>query len=153
MMELPEAIALARQIDAELTGRMISRANCGNHPHKWAFYNRPQDEYASVLPGKRVGSAAGYGSHVTIDLELCSGELAGRLEPALRENALHFSKLDGMRRSARMLWLAHADVAGGAIMDSHDAHETQLTEPPLTAPAGRCGRGRSTPSPACRRSG
>ena len=69
MIELPEAMALARQMNDELEGKVIEAGNCGNHPLKWAFYSRLKDQYADILPGKRVGPADAAGSCVAVRLE------------------------------------------------------------------------------------
>lgn len=57
MIELPEATTIARQISAELRGKQIADANRGNSPHKFAFYNRPPEEYTALLKGKTIGEA------------------------------------------------------------------------------------------------
>jgi formamidopyrimidine-DNA glycosylase len=69
MIELPEATRLARQIGEELGGGAVAAGSCGNSPHKWAFYNRPQEEYAALLPGKKVGKTSASGSLARIDLD------------------------------------------------------------------------------------
>jgi formamidopyrimidine-DNA glycosylase len=58
MIELPEATTIARQMNAELTGKRIADGNRGNSPHKFAFYNRPAEEYAAILPNKTIGAAS-----------------------------------------------------------------------------------------------
>jgi formamidopyrimidine-DNA glycosylase len=68
MIELPEAVRLASQVEAELKGKVIVEANCGNSPHKWAFYSRPQEEYAEMLPGKKIGKCSASGSMACIGL-------------------------------------------------------------------------------------
>ena len=68
MMELPEAITIAGQMNAELKGRRIASAERENSPHKWVFYNRPREEYERLLPGRRIGEARAHGSHVDIAL-------------------------------------------------------------------------------------
>jgi len=69
MMELPEALAIARQMNDKLAGKTVQSGNCGNSPHKWAFYSRPREDYARILPGKRVGTASASGSLVAVPLE------------------------------------------------------------------------------------
>ena len=68
MMELPEAVAMARQMNAELTGRRIVAAERENSPHKWVFYNRPRKEYEAILPGRTIGKARPESNHVNIGL-------------------------------------------------------------------------------------
>jgi len=62
MIELPEAVVISRQISTHLQGKRIASAMRGNSPHKFAFYNRPAEEYASILPGKTVGASEARGS-------------------------------------------------------------------------------------------
>jgi formamidopyrimidine-DNA glycosylase len=55
MLELPEVITIARQMNAELRGKRIIDAVSGTSPYKFAFYNHPAKTYAEVLRGKTVG--------------------------------------------------------------------------------------------------
>jgi formamidopyrimidine-DNA glycosylase len=57
MIELPEAMTIARQISAELRGKRIAEGNRGNSPHKFAFYNHPPEEYATILKDRLMGEA------------------------------------------------------------------------------------------------
>jgi formamidopyrimidine-DNA glycosylase len=69
MIELPEAITIARQITTELKGKQIDDGNRGNSPHKFAFTNRSAEEYAAILPGKVVGEASANGSMILMPVE------------------------------------------------------------------------------------
>ncbi len=69
MIELPEAVTFARQITTELQGKRIAAANCGNSPHKFAFYSRTPEEYAAILAGKTIGQAAGDGMLIRVPVE------------------------------------------------------------------------------------
>ena len=55
MIEMPEAVVLARQINAQLKGKRIASAVRGNSPHKFAFYSRTPEEYAQILRDKVIG--------------------------------------------------------------------------------------------------
>jgi len=68
MMELPEAVTIAGQMNAELRGRRIASAERENSPHKWVFYNRPRADYERILPGKVIGQSRAEGSHVNTGL-------------------------------------------------------------------------------------
>ena len=57
MIELPEALVISRQITKEFKGKRIKACVRGNSPHKFAFYNREPEEYASILAGKTMGKA------------------------------------------------------------------------------------------------
>ena len=69
MIELPESTRIASQINAELAGKTILAGTRGNSPHKFAFYNRPPEEYAAILPGKVVGEASVNGSLILARLD------------------------------------------------------------------------------------
>jgi formamidopyrimidine-DNA glycosylase len=66
MIELPEAITLARQINETLLGKEIAACLRGNTPHKFAFYTRSAEEYAAILPGHLFGIAYANGSQIRI---------------------------------------------------------------------------------------
>jgi formamidopyrimidine-DNA glycosylase len=66
MIELPEAITFARQLNATLSGKQIAAAVRGNSPHKFAFYTRTAEEYADILAGKRIGAASHHGSLILL---------------------------------------------------------------------------------------
>jgi len=64
MIELPEAITIARQMTEALKGKRIESAMRGNAPHKFAFYNRPPEDYAALLKGKTIGESVAHGSGI-----------------------------------------------------------------------------------------
>ena len=66
MIELPEAVAIAAQIDEHLAGKKIVSAERENSPHKWAFYNRPREEYEQLPLGRRIGKAWAEGSEIYV---------------------------------------------------------------------------------------
>ena len=68
MIELPEALTIARQMDAGLKGKRIASATCGSSPHKFAFYTRSPDEYAAILKDKTLGQVTADGSHILASL-------------------------------------------------------------------------------------
>ncbi len=69
MIELPEAVTIARQIDAELKGRRIVRGDQGNSPHKFAFCSGTPEEYESILAGKTISGAEAQGMAIVVSLE------------------------------------------------------------------------------------
>lgn len=69
MIELPEATVIARQIDEELKGKRVESGIRGNAAHKFAFYNRPSEEYEAILRGKTIGSAMEHGSLIWVSVE------------------------------------------------------------------------------------
>jgi formamidopyrimidine-DNA glycosylase len=69
MIELPEALVIANQMNEAIRGRQIASAMRGNAPHKFAFYTRSAEEYAALLPGKVIGPARGHGGLILIEAE------------------------------------------------------------------------------------
>lgn len=66
MIELPEAIILARQVTKTLAGKEITRAIANQSPHKFAWYTGDPAGYNERLAGKAITGAAGCGGHVEI---------------------------------------------------------------------------------------
>ena len=69
MIELPEAVIIARQITRDLSGKQIAECERGNTPHKFAFYTFPPEEYASRLKGKVIGPAQELGGMILVQAE------------------------------------------------------------------------------------
>jgi formamidopyrimidine-DNA glycosylase len=69
MIELLEAATIARQMTEELREKKIESGIHGNSPHKFAFYNRPPEEYEAILKGKTLGSAIEQGSSIWASVE------------------------------------------------------------------------------------
>ncbi len=69
MIELPEALVIARQIDEVLRGKEIAVGNQGNALHKFAFYSRSSADYEAILPGKTVSGGRYLGSTILVNLE------------------------------------------------------------------------------------
>ena len=64
MIELPEAAALAAQINGTLKGKRILRAVANQSPHKFAWHTGDPAEYSDRLAGKVIGEAVGVGGNV-----------------------------------------------------------------------------------------
>jgi len=61
MIELPEALVIARQMDEALAGKHIVHGDRGNSPHKFAFSSGASEEYEAILRGKTVGRSSASG--------------------------------------------------------------------------------------------
>jgi formamidopyrimidine-DNA glycosylase len=59
MIELPEAVVVARQITQTLSGKRIARAAANTSPHKFAWYTGDPAEYNAHLAGKVIGEGWG----------------------------------------------------------------------------------------------
>ncbi len=69
MIELPEAVVIARQWNETLQGKRIACAVAAQSPHKFAWYTGDPAEYNQRLAGKVVGTAVPVGGNVEIEVE------------------------------------------------------------------------------------
>lgn len=68
MLELPEALTLARQLGEALQGKRIVRVIAGHAPHRFAWFNGDPAAYDVLLKGRTVGATASHGGFVEVDL-------------------------------------------------------------------------------------
>jgi len=70
VIELPEAITIAWQINKELKGKQIASGVRGSSPHKFAFTGKhSNEEFAAIVKDKTMGASRGRGSVILTDLE------------------------------------------------------------------------------------
>jgi formamidopyrimidine-DNA glycosylase len=69
MIELPEAVTLAGQLNAAVRGRRIVRVIANQSPHKWAWFRGDPQGYVPLLVGRTLGSAASYGGFVAAEAD------------------------------------------------------------------------------------
>jgi formamidopyrimidine-DNA glycosylase len=69
MLELPEAIVMARQINKILSGKIIRKVIAAHSPHKFAWYYGDPQNYPELLEGKQLGMASNVGGMVEIQTE------------------------------------------------------------------------------------
>jgi formamidopyrimidine-DNA glycosylase len=67
VIELPEAVVIARQIGEAVRGKAIAHAVANASPHKFAWYTGDPAAYDGLLAGKVIGDAAAFGNHVEIE--------------------------------------------------------------------------------------
>ncbi|MFU8772678.1 MAG: DNA-formamidopyrimidine glycosylase family protein [Anaerolineales bacterium] len=83
MFELPEFITLADQMNATLKGKIITRGQLGNSPHKFVWYNRSNEEFEHLTRGKTIGEARIKGKWLFLAFEpgytLVLGECGGKM--------------------------------------------------------------------------
>jgi formamidopyrimidine-DNA glycosylase len=83
MFELPEILTLADQLNQTIQGKIVSKGNLGNSPHKFVWYNRKPDEFAQLTLGKKVGNASVKGRWLFLPLEpgyiFVLGECGGKV--------------------------------------------------------------------------
>lgn len=68
MIEAPEALVLARQMNKVLMGKKITDVIGGNSPHKFAWYNGRPEDYEGRLLGKTVDRVCAKGGMVEISV-------------------------------------------------------------------------------------
>lgn len=69
MIELPEAITIAEQINKTLKGKRIKSVVAAYSPHKFAWYHGKPENYSNLLLNRLVGKAESYGGFVEISAE------------------------------------------------------------------------------------
>jgi len=83
MFELPELMALARQMEAGLTGATVVSCDQGNSPHAWAWYSAGPTEYQQTAAGKTIGGAKAVGNRAAMRLDpgywLAVGDMGGKV--------------------------------------------------------------------------
>ncbi|NIO49182.1 MAG: hypothetical protein GTN73_07080 [Candidatus Aminicenantes bacterium] len=83
MIELPEAVAIAAQLNQTIRGKRIVECNTGNSPHKWVFYKPSQRKLEKLLFKKTIGEVTSVGRGIHIGLEpdqaLVIDEFGGKL--------------------------------------------------------------------------
>ena len=80
MIELPEAVVIARQITQTLGGKRIARAVANASPHKFAWYSGDPARYNERLAGKVIGPAAGMGACI----EFTAGDMMLSISAPIR---------------------------------------------------------------------
>jgi formamidopyrimidine-DNA glycosylase len=55
MIELPEAVTIARQLNEAVRGKRILSAGAGSSPHKWVFYKPAREEMEKRLRSRIIG--------------------------------------------------------------------------------------------------
>jgi formamidopyrimidine-DNA glycosylase len=68
MIELPEAVVIARQVGETVRGKEITGVVANASPHKFAWYTGDPARYDDLLAGKIIGGASAFGNHVEIEV-------------------------------------------------------------------------------------
>jgi formamidopyrimidine-DNA glycosylase len=83
MIEMPEAVTLARQMQQSLAGKTFQQFSRGPLTHKFLWLNKPAKEYDALLAGLPVTGASSYGRSIYLYAGeanlLWFGELGGRI--------------------------------------------------------------------------
>jgi formamidopyrimidine-DNA glycosylase len=102
MIELPEALSIASQINSTISGKRISSVITGHTHHKLAWYYGDPAKYPSLLTGKIVGKASAFGGLVEIKV--------GKANILFGEGiAVRFHKLNAPRPPKHQLLIEFED--------------------------------------------
>lgn len=69
MLEIPEAVAISRQLNQTVKGKRIKEVVAAASPHKFAWYFGEPAEYDALLRGRGLGAAFSYGGRIEIPVE------------------------------------------------------------------------------------
>jgi len=105
MLEIPETIHLASQLNQTIQGKTIATVIVNASPHKFAFFYKDPKSYPGLLIKKTIGKAKGLGSLVEIEVE----DL--RLTFGDGTNLRFYSPLDPVP-SKHQLWMGFTDGSG-----------------------------------------
>ena len=95
MLELPEAMTLAKQLEETCLGKTVEKVVAGRSPHRFAFfYEDAPENYPERLEGRAIEGAKAFGGQVEIDLgdatlTLNDGAALRLLPPGAPEPAKH----------------------------------------------------------------
>ncbi len=67
-VEMPEAVTIAKQMDAKLAGKTIASFGRGNKTHKFLWLIHPEENYFEILPGLKITSARNFGRSIYLHL-------------------------------------------------------------------------------------
>jgi len=67
MIELPEAIALSKQLNAVLKNKTVSKVTAAHTKHKFAWYYKDPQGYAKILQNNIINGARSYGGFIEIN--------------------------------------------------------------------------------------
>jgi len=68
MLELPEAVTVARQLRESVTARCVATVAANHSPHRWAWFGGDPAAYHDRLAGLQVQGAQAHGGMVELDL-------------------------------------------------------------------------------------
>lgn len=68
MIEIPESLTLARQLNETVKGKMIAKVDMAHSPHSFAWYSGEPAIYSERMEGQRLGQATGIGSMVEMQV-------------------------------------------------------------------------------------
>jgi len=139
MIELPEAVVIARQVNQALVGKQVVRALANHSPHKFAWYTGDPASYHSLLSGKTIRSADYCAGEVEIiigDRVLVLGaapryHAAGEKLPAKHQLLLEFADYSALSVTIQM-WGAILCLGEGEMGSLADHQAARVRPSPLS---------------------
>ena len=120
MLEMPESINIAKQLNQTIKGKVIIKVLANASPHKFAFYFGDPGKYHSLLSGKIVGEAravAGFVENEAEDVRILFSDgvnirycAAGEPVPAKNQLHIEFEDNSSLVCTVQMyggLWVYH----------------------------------------------
>lgn len=68
MIEIPESLTIAQQLNETVQGKKIVEVEAAHTPHSFAWYSGEPAFYSKVMEGRKIGAATGIGSMIEIFL-------------------------------------------------------------------------------------
>lgn len=68
MLEIPESLTIAKQLNETVRGKVIAEVETEHSKHSFAWYSDTPEEYAQKMVGCTVGEARGIGSMIDLSL-------------------------------------------------------------------------------------
>lgn len=69
MIEIPESLVIAGQLNQTVKGKRITEVEAAHTPHSFAWYEGDPADYPAKIEGKVIGTATGIGSMIEIEIE------------------------------------------------------------------------------------
>lgn len=69
MIELPEAINFANQLNETIKGKTISKVIAGQTTHKFTWFFGKPENYQKMLQNKKIGETSNFGGYVEISVD------------------------------------------------------------------------------------
>ncbi len=69
MLELPEVLSIASQLEKAVTGRTVTEVHPPSKEHKFCWYSTEPSEYDMALKGKKIIGAEGFGIYAELLFE------------------------------------------------------------------------------------
>jgi formamidopyrimidine-DNA glycosylase len=139
MIEMPEAVTIARQMQETLPGRTIQHFARGPLVHKFLWLSKSAEEYDAFLSGRQITGASSYGRSIYLYVGETYlqwfGELGGRIlhhqpgQPLPAKYHLRWDFTDGSAMTFAMQMWGFVGLLEKSAIPSHPYAEVGI--PPL----------------------